>query len=276
MEQYHDLLRKILSDGVDRTDRTGTGTRSYFGHQMRFDMSDGTLPIVTTKKIYTRSVVHELLWFLMGSDYTTYLRENNVHIWDDWELDEFGHVGPIYGVQWRSWSNEEGMFGDETIDQIANVIQSIKNDPYSRRHIVSAWNVADIPNMALPPCHTMFQFNVRPGPDGEPHFLDLQLYQRSGDAFLGVPFNITSYSILLAMVAQVTELYPGTFVHSLGDAHIYNNHRDQVELQLSREHLPLPKLVLNPNIREIDDFQFNDIGILNYKYHPAIPAPISV
>ena len=249
MKQYQDLLQHILDHGVDKSDRTGTGTRSVFGYQMRFNLADG-FPLVTTKKLHLRSIIHELLWYLKGETNIAYLKENKVRIWDEW-ADENGDLGPVYGSQWRSWQGADG----ETIDQISQVVQQIKTNPNSRRLIVSAWNVAEIPKMKLPPCHAFFQFYVA---DGK---LSCQLYQRSADVFLGVPFNIASYALLLEMVAQVTNLGVGDFVHTFGDAHIYSNHMEQVSLQLSREPRSLPKLNLNPDINSIFDFTFNDIEI---------------
>ncbi len=264
MKQYLDLMRAIRDTGTYKTDRTGTGTYSLFGHQMRFDLSEG-FPLVTTKKVFMKGIVHELLWFLQGSTNIGYLVENNVHIWDDW-ADENGDLGPVYGSQWRSWPTP----GGESVDQIANVIHSIRTNPDSRRHIVSAWNVAEVDSMALPPCHTMFQFYVA---DGK---LSCQLYQRSADVFLGVPFNIASYALLTMMVAQVCELGVGDFVHTLGDAHLYANHLEQADLQLTRSPLPLPTLTLNPEVREINDFRFEDIRLEGYVFAPAIKAPIAV
>lgn len=264
MQAYLDLMRHVLENGEVRQDRTGTGTRSVFGYQMRFDLAEG-FPAVTTKKLHFRSIIHELLWFLRGDSNIGYLRENNVSIWDEW-ADEEGELGPVYGVQWRSWPGRNG----ETIDQIAKVIESIRTNPYSRRHIVSAWNVADVEEMALPPCHALFQFYV----SGDK--LSCQLYQRSADIFLGVPFNIASYALLTAMIAQVTGLKPGEFVHTFGDAHLYSNHLEQAMLQLSREPHDLPKLWLNEEIKEIENFRYDDIRIENYTSHPTIKAPIAV
>lgn len=264
MKQYQDLLQHILDHGVDKSDRTGTGTRSVFGYQMRFNLADG-FPLVTTKKLHLRSIIHELLWFLKGETNIAYLKENKVRIWDEW-ADENGDLGPVYGSQWRSWQGADG----ETIDQISQVVQQIKTNPDSRRLIVSAWNVAEIPMMKLPPCHAFFQFYVA---DGK---LSCQLYQRSADVFLGVPFNIASYALLLEMVAQVTNLGVGDFVHTFGDAHIYSNHMEQVSLQLSREPRSLPKLNLNPDINSIFDFTFNDIEIVDYDPHPAIKGKVAV
>lgn len=264
MRQYLDLLQRILDEGTIKGDRTGTGTKSIFGHQMRFDLSDG-FPLVTTKKLHVKSIIHELLWFLAGDTNIKYLRDNGVKIWDDW-ADENGDLGPVYGHQWRSWPTPDG----GTVDQITNLIDAIRNNPDSRRHIVSAWNVADVDQMALPPCHCLFQFYVA---DGR---LSCQLYQRSADVFLGVPFNIASYALLLMMVAQVTELKPGDFVHTFGDAHLYLNHLDQARKQLSRDPLALPSVTLNPDIRSIFDFTFDDIALENYQAHPHIAAPIAV
>lgn len=253
-----------METGVDKSDRTGTGTRSVFGYQMRFDLSEG-FPLLTTKKLHTRSIFHELLWFIKGETNIKYLRDNGVTIWDEW-ADENGDLGPVYGSQWRSWPTVDGRH----IDQLSNVIAQIKSNPDSRRLIVSAWNVGEIEKMKLPPCHAFFQFYVAEGK------LSCQLYQRSADVFLGVPFNIASYAALIMMVAQVCGLQPGTFVHTLGDAHIYNNHFEQVALQLSREPRALPKLELNPAVKNIFDFKFEDLTIVGYDPHPAIKAPIAV
>jgi thymidylate synthase len=264
MKQYLDFLQDILHNGTKKEDRTGTGTVSVFGRQMRFDLQEG-FPLVTTKKLHLKSIIHELLWFLKGDTNIAYLKENGVRIWDEW-ADEDGNLGPVYGHQWRSWSAPNG----ETIDQISNVIEDIKENPDSRRLIVSAWNPSDIPNMALPPCHLLFQFYVA---DGK---LSCQLYQRSADSFLGVPFNIASYALLTMMVAQVTGLKPGEFVHTVGDAHIYTNHLEQVELQLTREPKPLPKMKINPNVTSIFDFTYDDFELVDYEAHPHIKGVVSV
>lgn len=264
MKQYLDFLQDILHNGTKKEDRTGTGTVSVFGRQMRFDLEEG-FPLVTTKKLHLKSIIHELLWFLKGDTNIAYLKENKVRIWDEW-ADEDGNLGPVYGHQWRSWTAPNG----ETIDQITNLISDIKNNPDSRRLIVSAWNPSDIPNMALPPCHLLFQFYVA---DGK---LSCQLYQRSADSFLGVPFNIASYALLTMMVAQVTGLKPGEFVHTVGDAHIYTNHLEQVELQLTREPKPLPKMKLNPNVTNIFDFTYDDFELVDYEAHPHIKGVVSV
>ncbi|MBI2399247.1 MAG: thymidylate synthase [Xanthomonadales bacterium] len=264
MQAYLDLLRHVLERGADKADRTGTGTRSVFGYQMRFDLAAG-FPLVTTKKLHLRSIVHELLWFLRGDTNIGYLREHGVTIWDEW-ADADGNLGPVYGKQWRRWATPDG----RVIDQIAEVIERIGRDPDSRRLIVSAWNVAEIPQMALAPCHALFQFYVANGR------LSCQLYQRSADIFLGVPFNIASYALLTQMVAQVCKLQVGDFVHTLGDAHLYANHVEQARLQLTRAPLPLPTLRLNPEVRAIDAFRFEDIAIEGYQSHPSIKAPIAV
>lgn len=264
MKQYLRLLNDILENGTDKSDRTGTGTRSIFGYQMRFNLEEG-FPLVTTKKLHLKSIIHELLWFLKGDTNVRYLQENGVRIWNEWAGPD-GELGHIYGYQWRSWPDYKGGF----IDQISEAINTIKNNPDSRRIIVSAWNVADIPNMNLPPCHAFFQFYVA---DGR---LSLQLYQRSADSFLGVPFNIASYALLLMMVAQVTGLRAGDFVHTLGDAHLYLNHLDQARLQLSREPRPLPRMVLNPEVKNIFDFKYEDFTLEDYNPHPHIKADVSV
>ncbi len=312
MKQYLELLKDIRDNGEVKGDRTGTGTKSVFGRQVRYNLADG-FPAVTTKKLYFRSVVHELLWFLKGTGNIEYLAQNNVHIWDEWPYkhylegtgqevpdssseqwksgikefigkiatdhsfaEQWGDLGPVYGVQWRKWPDGQG----GTIDQIQQTINTIKNNPNSRRSIVSAWNVAEIDDIAaaggLPPCHTLFQLNVRSGQNGEKDKLDLHLYQRSADTFLGVPFNIASYALLLSILAQVTDKQPGEFVHTLADTHIYLNHLEQVDEQLSRQPLPLPQLWLNPEITDINDFTFDDIRLENYQSHPAIKAPIAV
>ncbi|MCH8545192.1 MAG: thymidylate synthase [Cryomorphaceae bacterium] len=264
MQQYHDLIKRVLEEGVDKTDRTGTGTRSVFGHQMRFDLSKG-FPLVTTKKLHLRSIIHELLWFLSGDTNIAYLKENKVRIWDEW-ADENGNLGPVYGHQWRSWPTHNG----ETIDQISRVVEQIKKTPDSRRLIVSAWNVADIENMALPPCHTFFQFYVANNK------LSCQLYQRSADIFLGVPFNIASYALLTMMMAQVCELEVGDFVHTFGDAHIYSNHMEQVKLQVSRAPRPLPSMKINPDVKDIFGFTYDDFTLEGYDPHPHIKGEVAV
>lgn len=264
MQQYHQLLQHILDNGTDRDDRTGTGTRSIFGHQMRFDLSKG-FPVITTKKLHLRSIIHELLWFISGDTNIKYLKENKVSIWDEW-ADENGNLGPVYGHQWRSWP--DGIGG--TIDQIKNLVHNLKNNPNSRRHIVSAWNVADIEKMALPPCHCLFQFYVA---DGK---LSCQLYQRSADVFLGVPFNIASYALFTMMLAQVCGLEPGDFVHTFGDTHLYSNHFEQAKLQLSRELRPLPTMKINPEVKDIYSFKYEDFELVNYDPHPHIKAEVAV
>lgn len=264
MKQYLDLMQHIIDEGVQKGDRTGTGTKSVFGYQMRFNLQEG-FPVVTTKKLHLRSIIHELLWFLKGDTNIKYLKENGVSIWDEW-ADENGDLGPVYGSQWRSWPTPDG----QHIDQITQVIDQIKNNPNSRRMIVSAWNVAEVNNMALPPCHAFFQFYVA---DGK---LSCQLYQRSADVFLGVPFNIASYALLTMMMAQVCDLEAGEFIHTLGDAHLYSNHMEQTELQLSREPYPLPTMKINPEIKNIFDFTFEDFELVNYQHHPHIKAPVAV
>jgi len=264
MRAYLDLLRHVLEHGTEKADRTGTGTRSVFGWQMRYDLGAG-FPLVTTKKLHIKSIVHELIWFLRGDTNIAYLKENGVTIWDEW-ADANGDLGPVYGKQWRSWSGPDG----QAIDQIRRVIEEIRRNPDSRRLIVSAWNVADLPRMALQPCHALFQFYVA---DGR---LSCQLYQRSADIFLGVPFNIASYALLTHMIAQVTGLRPGDFVHTLGDAHLYSNHLEQAREQLSREPRPCPRLELNPDVRDVFEFRFEDVAIRGYQPHPAIRAPVAV
>ena len=264
MKQYHDLLKHVMKNGTVKSDRTGTGTRSVFGYQMRFDLQEG-FPLLTTKKLHTKSIIHELLWFLKGETNIRYLKENGVRIWDEW-ADENGDLGPVYGSQWRSWKGADG----KTYDQITAVIEQIKKNPDSRRLIVSAWNVGEIDKMKLPPCHAFFQFYVA---DGK---LSCQLYQRSADIFLGVPFNIASYAAFTRMVAQVCDLKPGTFVHTLGDAHIYNNHFEQVTLQLTRIPRKLPTLKLNPEVKSIFDFRFEDLVIENYDPHPHIKGAVAI
>ena len=264
MKQYLDLMRHVREQGVRKGDRTGTGTLSVFGYQMRFDLREG-FPVVTTKSIHMRSVIHELLWFLMGSTNIAYLRDNGVSIWDEW-ADASGELGPIYGAQWRSWPTA----GGGSVDQIARVVESIRRDPDSRRHVVSAWNVGELGRMALPPCHLLFQFHVAEGR------LSCQLYQRSADVFLGVPFNIASYALLTMMVAQVTGLEPGEFVHTLGDAHLYLNHLEQADTQLEREPYSLPRMVLDRRVESILNFKYDDFELVGYEHHPVIRAPIAV
>ncbi len=264
MKQYLNLLDRILTEGVTKTDRTGTGTKSVFGHQMRFNMADG-FPLLTTKKLHLKSIIHELLWFLAGDTNVRYLQENGVRIWNEW-ADEKGELGPVYGHQWRSWPDYKG----GTVDQIANVVDLIKNHPDSRRMVVSAWNPAEIDQMALPPCHCLFQFYVA---DGK---LSLQLYQRSADTFLGVPFNIASYALLLQMMAQVTGLQPGEFIHTTGDTHLYLDHLEQAKLQLTREPRTLPRMIINPDVKSIFDFKYEDFQLEGYDPHPHIKATVSV
>lgn len=264
MKQYHDLLQHILDNGVEKNDRTGTGTLSCFGYQMRFDLSAG-FPLLTTKKLHLRSIIHEVLWFLQGDTNIKYLKENGVRIWDEW-ADENGDLGPVYGYQWRSWPNPDGSH----TDQIVKLLDQLKNNPDSRRHIVSAWNPSFIDEMALPPCHCLFQFFVA---DGK---LSCQLYQRSADTFLGVPFNIASYAMLTMMLAQVCGLKPGEFVHTFGDVHLYKNHIEQAQLQLTRDFRPLPQMKLNPEVKDLFDFKFEDFELVNYDPHPHIKAEVSV
>jgi thymidylate synthase len=264
MKQYHDLMQLVLEQGTPKSDRTGTGTKSVFGHQMRFDLSKG-FPLVTTKKVHLRSIIHELLWFLKGDTNTKYLTENKVTIWDEW-ADEAGNLGPVYGAQWRSWKTPDG----KSIDQISQVIEQIKTNPDSRRLLVIAFNPGELEKMALPPCHAFFQFYVANGK------LSLQMYQRSADIFLGVPFNIASYALLLMMVAQVTGYAPGDFIHTLGDAHLYSNHLEQAALQLSREERPLPQMILNRDVKSIFDFKYEDFQLVGYDPHPAIKGEVAV
>lgn len=264
MKQYHEILDHVLKNGNIKEDRTGTGTYSVFGHQMRFDLNDG-FPLVTTKKVHLKSIIYELLWFLNGDTNIKYLNDNGVNIWNEW-ADMDGELGPVYGHQWRSWKSDNG----DVIDQISQVVESIKNNPDSRRHIVSAWNVGEINNMALPPCHILFQFYVANGK------LSCQLYQRSADLFLGVPFNIASYALLTMMMAQVCDLKPGEFIHTLGDAHVYKNHVEQVKLQLSRTIKPLPKMKINPHVKNIFNFKYNDFTLEGYNPHPAIKGEVAV
>ena len=264
MKQYHELMKRVLAEGVKKEDRTGTGTLSVFGHQMRFNLAEG-FPLVTTKKCHVKSVIHELLWFLQGDSNIKYLKDNGVSIWNEW-ADELGNLGPVYGVQWRSWKTADGT----TVDQIKNLIEMIKKTPDSRRLIVNAWNVADVDKMALPPCHTMFQFYVANNK------LSCQLYQRSADIFLGVPFNIGSYALLTMMVAQVCNLELGDFVHTLGDAHLYLNHLEQTQEQLSRTPFALPTMKINPDVKDIFAFKFEDFELQNYQAHPHIKAPVAV
>lgn len=264
MKQYLELLRQVRHHGTVKTDRTRTGTKSLFGYQMRFDLAEG-FPLLTTKKVFLKGIIHELLWFLMGSTNISYLKKHKVRIWDEW-ADENGDLGPVYGSQWRSWPTPDG----QHIDQIADVVSAIRKTPDSRRLIVSAWNVAQVQSMALPPCHTLFQFYVAE------EKLSCQLYQRSADIFLGVPFNIASYALLTMMIAQITELQAGEFIHTLGDAHLYNNHIEQADVQLSRTPKPLPSLALNPEVRHLEDFAFEDFTLSNYQCDPVISAPIAV
>lgn len=264
MKQYLDLCQRVLNEGTEKHDRTGTGTISVFGHQMRFNLEEG-FPLLTTKKLHLKSIIYELLWFLKGDTNVKYLQDHGVRIWNEW-ADEHGELGPVYGHQWRSWPDYQGGH----IDQITQLVEQIKKNPDSRRHIVSAWNVAEVNNMALPPCHTLFQFYVANGR------LSLQLYQRSADIFLGVPFNIASYALLLMMMAQVTGLKVGDFVHTFGDAHIYLNHIEQVKLQLSRDTRTLPKMIINPEVKDLFDFKFEDFQLVDYDPHPHIPGVVAV
>jgi thymidylate synthase len=264
LNQYEILLHHVFEKGVSKSDRTGTGTKSVFGYQMRFDLSEG-FPLITTKKIHIKSIIYELLWFLKGETNIAYLKENGVKIWDEWAYEN-GELGPVYGKQWRSWEGKDG----KVVDQVSDLIKQIKANPDSRRLIISAWNVADLPEMALMPCHTMFQFYVAN------EKLSCQLYQRSADVFLGVPFNIASYALLTMMIAQVCDLEPGEFIHTFGDVHIYSNHLEQVNLQLSRQPFPLPTMKLNPAVKNIFDFKFEDFTLENYQSHPAIKAPVAV
>lgn len=264
MQQYLELLHHILETGTEKSDRTGTGTKSVFGYQMRFNLADG-FPLVTTKKTHLKSIIHELLWFLNGDTNIAYLKEHQVKIWDEW-ADENGDLGPVYGKQWRSWEGADGI----EVDQVAELVQQIRTNPDSRRLIVSAWNVADLPKMKLMPCHCLFQFYVAEGK------LSCQLYQRSADVFLGVPFNIASYALLTLMIAQVCDLQPGEFIHSFGDVHLYNNHLEQAKLQLTRKPFPLPQMKINPDVKDIFHFSFEDFELLNYSSHPAIKAPVAV
>jgi thymidylate synthase len=269
MEQYLQLLQKFIDTGVDKSDRTGTGTRSLFGYQMRFDLQNG-FPLVTTKKLHLKSIIYELLWFLKGDTNVEYLQKNGVRIWDEW-ADQNGNLGPVYGKQWRSWDGANG----KTVDQVSELIEQLKTNPDSRRLIISAWNVADLPEMKLMPCHCLFQFYTTPTEGGK-RKLSCQLYQRSADVFLGVPFNIASYALLTMMIAQVCDMELGEFVHSFGDVHLYKNHFEQAELQLTRKPFPLPQMKLNPKVKNIFDFKFEDFELVNYQSHPAIKAPVAV
>jgi len=271
MEQYLQLLQKIISGGTDKSDRTGTGTRSLFGYQMRFDLAEG-FPLVTTKKVHVKSIIYELLWFLQGDTNINYLKENGVKIWDEW-ADENGDLGPVYGKQWRSW---EGA-GGKVVDQVAELIHQLKTNPDSRRMIISAWNVADLPQMKLMPCHCMFQFYTTPAEaHGGQRKLSCQLYQRSADVFLGVPFNIASYALLTVMIAHVVDMVPGEFIHSFGDVHLYKNHFEQAALQLTRKPFPLPQMKINASIKSVTGFSYGDFELVNYQSHPAIKAPVAV
>jgi thymidylate synthase len=270
MQQYLDLLKHIINHGTDKSDRTATGTRSVFGYQMRFDLAEG-FPLVTTKKLHLKSIIYELLWFLKGDTNIAWLNENNVTIWNEW-ADEDGDLGPVYGKQWRSWEGTDG----QVIDQVSDLIKQIMNNPDSRRLIISAWNVADLPKMKLMPCHCLFQFYVTPATDESKPRLSCQLYQRSADVFLGVPFNIASYALLTMMIAQVCDMVPGEFIHSFGDVHLYNNHFEQAELQLTRQPFPLPTMRINPEVKDVFGFTFDDFKLENYQSHPAIKAPVAV
>jgi thymidylate synthase len=271
MQQYLQLISHIIENGNDKSDRTGTGTRSVFGYQMRFDLSKG-FPMVTTKKCHLKSIIYELLWFLQGDTNIAYLKENNVKIWDEW-ADADGNLGPVYGKQWRSWEGADGV----EVDQVKELIQQLKSNPDSRRMIISAWNVADLPKMKLMPCHCLFQFYTAPAKSaGGKRKLSCQLYQRSADVFLGVPFNIASYALLTLMIAQVCDMEPGDFIHSFGDVHLYNNHFEQANLQLSRSPFPLPTMKINPEVKDIFDFKFEDFELENYQSHPGIKAPVAV
>lgn len=281
MKQYLDLLKDIKDNGLEKTDRTGVGTYSLFGRQIRCNLQEG-FPLITTKKMFTKGIIVELLWFLRGDTNIKFLHDHNVHIWDEW-ADENGDLGPVYGKQWRNWTNMvkkggwvDEYYENEPIDQINNLIKDLRNNPFSRRLIVSAWNPIDIPNMSLPPCHCLFQFNVRPDKNGKPEFLDCQLYQRSCDVFLGVPFNIASYALLTMMIANVVGMKPGDFVHTFGDVHIYKNHLEQVNEQLSRDPHPLPTMCINEQVKEIDQYVLEDFVLENYTYHPKIDAPIAI
>ena len=275
MQQYLQLLKKIITTGTDKSDRTGTGTRSLFGYQLRFNLKEG-FPLVTTKKVHIKSIIYELLWFLKGDTNIQYLKEHNVKIWDEW-ADENGNLGPVYGKQWRSWQGADGI----EVDQVKDLIEQLKTNPDSRRMIISAWNVADLPKMKLMPCHCLFQFYVTPATIDQKErnikgSLSCQLYQRSADVFLGVPFNIASYALLTMMIAQVCDMEPGDFVHSFGDVHLYNNHFEQAEIQLGRTPFPLPKMKLNPLVKNILDFKFEDFELLDYQSHAAIKAPVAI
>ncbi len=273
MEQYLELLGRIITEGADKSDRTGTGTRSLFGYQMRFDLKKG-FPLVTTKKLHLKSIIYELLWFLKGDTNIKYLKENGVRIWDEW-ADENGDLGPVYGKQWRSWHGADG----KVIDQVSQLIHQLKTNPDSRRMIISAWNVADLPEMNLMPCHCLFQFYTAPSSSpegGERRKLSCQLYQRSADVFLGVPFNIASYALLTMMIAQVCDMEYGEFIHSFGDVHLYKNHSEQAELQLTRKPFPIPEMKINPRVKNIFSFNYEDFELINYQSHPAIKAPVAV